>query len=159
VAAPAAGVAPALRRAVRGLGDQVAHRFGPDAPEADSAVVAADRLVGACSTASPRRGGGAHQRGGGLRPRQLRLAPRHIVDLSPWVDTTRVRVIDQGPYMALWFGGDAALEAATHAALARALAERRAPARLCGAPRRRGVGHPRRAARRATCWCSPSRGT
>jgi hypothetical protein len=32
--------------------------------------------------------------------------------------------------MALWFGGDAALEAATHAALARALAERRAPARL-----------------------------
>ncbi|WP_284349878.1 nucleotide pyrophosphatase/phosphodiesterase family protein [Roseisolibacter agri] len=111
--------------------DQIGHRNGPTAAATDSAVAAADRAVGRLLdsvAASPvaARVNVVVLSDHGMLP----LAAEPVVDLSRWADMTHVRAVDNGPYMALWFDGDAARLEATYAALQRGFAASGVPARV-----------------------------
>ena len=111
--------------------DQVGHRQGPGSPATDSAVIAADAIVGRLLDSLAATPVGARTNvvvvsDHGMVP----IAASPVIDLSRHADLTGVRAIDNGPYMALWFGGDTARREATYAALRRGLEASGARARV-----------------------------
>jgi hypothetical protein len=136
--------------------DAAGHRHGPDAPQTDSAVAAADRLLGRLLDsldASPvaRRVNVVIVSDHGM----ARVPREQVVDIGAMADLRGVRVADPGPVLLLWFDGDPSAGSGqalrrrerTRAALARALDSARVPARVWrreDTPPRWGVrGQPR----------------
>jgi hypothetical protein len=110
--------------------DKAGHDHGPVAPETDSAIVAADRILGRLLDSlavSPVAGRvdllvvSDH----GMAP----VSSGRVVDVSRWISMHGVRTADPGPVLSLWFADDAAREAA-YAALTRGLTGPDAHARV-----------------------------
>jgi predicted AlkP superfamily pyrophosphatase or phosphodiesterase len=82
--------------------DDAGHRYGPDAPETDSAIARVDSAVGALKD-------GIEQRGLSGRVNLIvvsdhgmaRVAPDHFVYLDDFVDTASVDLVDLGPIVSL----------------------------------------------------------
>ncbi|MDF1506222.1 ectonucleotide pyrophosphatase/phosphodiesterase, partial [Roseisolibacter sp. H3M3-2] len=110
--------------------DQVGHRSGPTSAALDSAVVHADRAVGRLLDSVAASPVGARVNVVVLSDHgMLPIAADPVVALSRFADMAGVRAVDNGPYMALWFDGDAARRDAVLAALRRGFADAKAPAR------------------------------
>jgi hypothetical protein len=111
--------------------DQVGHRSGPASPALDSAVTRADRVVGRLLDSVAASPVGARVNVVVLSDHGMLpiAAVDPVVALSRYADLSGVRAVDNGPYMALWFDGDAARRDAVLAALRRGFAAGRVPAR------------------------------
>jgi predicted AlkP superfamily pyrophosphatase or phosphodiesterase len=129
--------------------DQVGHRRGPSSAETDSAVVAADRLVGRLLDSLAASPVGARANVVVLSDHgMVPVRPAPVLDLSRHADLRGVRVQDNGPVLALWFDGDSARRDRVYAALRAGLARDGHPARAYrreDAPARWAVGDEPRA--------------
>ena len=82
--------------------DDAGHRFGPNAPETDSAIARVDSAVGALMD-------GLEQRGltGTVNlivvsdHGMAEVAPDHVIHLEQLIDTAAVNLVDQGPIVSL----------------------------------------------------------
>src|SRR3954451_13206185 len=82
--------------------DDAGHRFGPNAPETDSAIARVDSAVGALMD-------GLDQRGLSGKVNlivvsdhgQAGVAPDHLIHLEQFIDTAAVNLVDQGPIVSL----------------------------------------------------------
>lgn len=111
--------------------DQVGHRQGPTSSALDSAVVGADRLVGRLLDSLAASPVGARTNVVVLSDHgMLRVPEDPAIDVSRLADLSGVRMIDNGPFLALWFDGDSARRETTYAALQRGLAASGARARV-----------------------------
>jgi len=100
------------------LVDNVGHASGPFTPATDSAVAAADRVLGrlldslATSPVAGRVDVLVVSDHG-----MMAVSPDRLVDLSRWVSLAGVRTADPGPVLGLWFGADSARREQAYAAL------------------------------------------
>ena len=82
--------------------DDAGHRFGPNAPETDSAIARVDSAVGALMD-------GLEQRGLTGKVNLIvvsdhgmaEVAPDHVIHLEQLIDTAAVNLVDQGPIVSL----------------------------------------------------------
>jgi predicted AlkP superfamily pyrophosphatase or phosphodiesterase len=82
--------------------DEAGHRFGPNAPETDSAIARVDSAVGALMD-------GLDQRGLTGKVNLIvvadhgmaEVAPDHVIHLEQFIDTAAVNLVDQGPIVSL----------------------------------------------------------
>jgi predicted AlkP superfamily pyrophosphatase or phosphodiesterase len=82
--------------------DDAGHRFGPNAPETDSAIARVDCAVGALMA-------GLEQRGLTSKVNLIvvsdhgmaEVAPDHVIHLEQLIDTAAVNLVDQGPIVSL----------------------------------------------------------
>ena len=82
--------------------DEAGHRFGPNAPETDSAIARVDSAVGALMD-------GLDQRGLTSKVNLIvvadhgmaEVAPDHVIHLEQFIDTAAVNLVDQGPIVSL----------------------------------------------------------
>jgi predicted AlkP superfamily pyrophosphatase or phosphodiesterase len=103
--------------------DQVGHRRGPLSPATDSAVVAADRVLGRLLDSLAASPVGARTNVVVLSDHgMIPVRPAPVIDLSRWADLRGVRVQDNGPVLALWFDGDTARRDRVYEALRAGLA-------------------------------------
>ncbi len=96
------GQAPSLLTVYFNDVDDAGHRFGPNAPETDSAIARVDSAVGALMD-------GLEQRGltGTVNlivvsdHGMAEVAPDHVIHLEQLIDTAAVNLVDQGPIVSL----------------------------------------------------------
>jgi predicted AlkP superfamily pyrophosphatase or phosphodiesterase len=111
--------------------DRAGHAHGPDAPQTDSAVAAADRLLGRLLDGIAATPAAGRTNVVVVSDHGMSRVPRgHVVDVGRLVDLAGVRTADPGPVLMLYFDGDTARRDRTHAALARALEDARLPVRV-----------------------------
>ncbi len=94
--------APSLLTLYLNAVDDVGHRFGPNAPESDSAIARVDSAVGALMD-------GLEQRGLTGKVNLIvvsdhgmaEVAPDHVIHLEQLIDTAAVNLVDQGAIVSL----------------------------------------------------------
>jgi predicted AlkP superfamily pyrophosphatase or phosphodiesterase len=96
------GQAPSLVTLYLNDVDDAGHRFGPDAPETDSAIARVDSAVGALKDGLEHRGLSGRVNVIVVSDHGMaRVPPDHFIYLDDFVDTASVDLVDLGPIVSL----------------------------------------------------------